>query len=89
MLASVIAGLAEGELEAIRERGRSSRSKLRQLARWPGCKPPYGYTAVERGDGKGKTLEIDPLAKTVVRRIVDDLIDGKPLTRMRPSFGRL
>jgi site-specific DNA recombinase len=82
MLASVIAGLAEGELEAIRERQRSSRRKLRQTARWAGGKPPYGYTAVQRGDGKGWSLEVDPLAATVVRRIVDDVLDGRPLTQI-------
>ena len=42
MLASVIAGLAEGELESIKERTRASRAKLRSLARWPGGKPPFG-----------------------------------------------
>jgi len=55
MLAGVIAGLAEGELESIRERVRGSRAKLRSLARWPGGKPPYGYKAVPL-DGGGWTL---------------------------------
>ena len=80
MLASVIAGLAEGELEAIRERTRASRHKLRELGRWAGGKPPYGYTAVKTADGW--SLEIDELASTVVRRIVDDVLDGTPLTRI-------
>jgi site-specific DNA recombinase len=79
MLASVIAGLAEGELEAIRERTRSSRAKLRASARWPGGKPPYGYRSV-RLDGGGWTLEIDSDAASVVRRIVSDLLDGVTLT---------
>ena len=39
MLASVIAGLAEGELEAIQERQRGSRRKLRETARWAGGNP--------------------------------------------------
>jgi site-specific DNA recombinase len=82
MLASVIAGLAEGELEAIRERQISPRSKLRESARWPGGKPPFGYRAVRNPDGAGWHLEIDPLASKVVRRIVDDLLDGTPLTRV-------
>lgn len=80
MLASVIAGLAEGELEAIRERQRSSRAKLRQLARWPGGKPPYGYVAVKRDDGW--RLEVDKPAADVVGRIVDDVIAGKGLSRI-------
>ncbi|MGB3896560.1 MAG: recombinase family protein [Mycolicibacter sinensis] len=82
MLASVIAGLAEGELEAIRERQTGSRRKLRESARWPGGKPPYGYRAVPREDSAGWSLEIDPEASKVVRRIVDELLDGKPLTRI-------
>lgn len=81
MLASVIAGLAEGELEAIRERQRSSRAKLRESARWPGGKPPYGYRAVPR-DGGGWSLQVDPEASEVVRRIVDDLLDGTPITQI-------
>jgi site-specific DNA recombinase len=81
LIANVIAFLAEGELEAIRERQKASRSKLRQSARWPGGKPPYGYTALQR-DGGGWTLVVDPLASSVVRRIVDDVLDGKPLTRI-------
>ncbi|ORB21315.1 integrase [Mycolicibacterium moriokaense] len=81
MLASVIAGLAEGELEAIRERQRSSRAKLRQLGRWPGGKPPFGYRAVRTEDGWG--LEIDPEAHRIVKRIVDSVIvDEKPLSRI-------
>lgn len=101
MLTSVIAGLAEGELEAIRERQRSSRAKLRASARWPGGKPPYGYIGVPPGtvdpacvppdlhkkscrchEGPGWALKIDPDASKVVRRIVDDLLDGTPITRI-------
>ncbi len=42
LIANVIAFLAEGELESIRERTRASRTNLRELGRWPGGKPPYG-----------------------------------------------
>jgi site-specific DNA recombinase len=48
LIANVIAFLAEGELEAIRERQRSSRNKLRELGRWPGGKP---RTATEPSKG--------------------------------------
>jgi DNA invertase Pin-like site-specific DNA recombinase len=82
MLASVIAGLAEGELEAIRERQRSSRLKLRETARWAGGKPPFGYIGVRNTDGAGWHLEVDPEASKVVHRIVDDLLDGKGITRI-------
>ncbi|MCV7186398.1 recombinase family protein [Mycolicibacterium murale] len=82
MLGSVIAGLAEGELEAMRERQRASRHKLRETARWPGGRPPYGYRSVDNPAGAGKVLEIDPEAQSVVRRIVDSVIDGVPLNRI-------
>lgn len=70
-----------GELEATREQQRSSLSKLRQSVRWPGGKPPYGYLAVQHEDPSlGWALEVDRLAKPVVGRIAEDVIDGKPLT---------
>ena len=80
LIANVIGFLAEGELEAMRERQRSSRRKLREAARWAGGKPPYGYRVVDGGNGK--TLEIDPHAYRVVRRIVDAVLDGQPLARV-------
>jgi DNA invertase Pin-like site-specific DNA recombinase len=86
MLANVIAGLAEGELEAIRERQRSSKQKLRETARWSGGKPPYGYLGVPRTDGPGWSLAVDPEAAKVVRRIVDDVLDGTPLTRIATNL---
>ncbi|WP_257000412.1 recombinase family protein [Mycobacterium avium] len=81
LIANVIGFLAEGELEAIRERVKGSRRKLRESARWPGGKPPYGYMAVPR-EGGGWSLVIDPEASRVVRRIVDELLNGTPLTRI-------
>lgn len=80
LIANVIGFLAEGELEAIRERTLGSRRKLRELARWPGGKPPYGYVAVKNGDGW--SLQIDETAEVVVRRIVDDVLEGKGLARI-------
>lgn len=78
LVASVIAGVAEGELEAIRERTRSSQRKLRELGRWPGGRPSYGYKAVEREDAVGWELVLDPDAAAVVRRIVDATLAGTP-----------
>lgn len=82
MLAGVIAGLAEGELEAIRERQLSSRRKLRETARWGGGRPPYGYRPVDNPAGPGKVLEIDREAHAVVRRIVEAFVDGVPMVRI-------
>jgi site-specific DNA recombinase len=80
MLASVIAGLAEGELEAMRERQRGSRQKLRTDARWPGGRPPYGYRSVKAD--VGYRLQVDPDAAAVVERIVQAVIDGTGLARV-------
>jgi DNA invertase Pin-like site-specific DNA recombinase len=74
LIANVIAFLAEGELDAMRERQLGCRRKLRELGRWPGGEPPYGYTAVTTDDVW--TLDIDPLASKMVQRIVNDVIDG-------------
>lgn len=81
LLATVMAGLAEGELEAIRERQLASRQKLREVGRWSGGKAPYGYRSV-RLEAGGWKLEIDPLSASVVRRIVDGVLDDVPTTRI-------
>lgn len=88
LIANVIAFLAEGELEAMRERQISSRRKLRETARWPGGKPPYGYRAVDAERGYGKVLEIDPHAYRVIRRIVDAVLEGTPVARICNDLNR-
>ncbi|RJO74905.1 recombinase family protein [Nocardia panacis] len=75
LIANVIAGVAEGELEAIKERTRGSRKKLVTDGRWFGGKPTYGYRAVRSGDGW--CLEPDPESAPVLRRIVDKAIAGE------------
>jgi site-specific DNA recombinase len=87
LIANVIGFLAEGELEAIRERTISSRRKLRETARWAGGRPPYGYRAVD-GPSGGKVLEIDTEAHKVVRRIVDSVLDEVPLARIADELNR-
>jgi site-specific DNA recombinase len=80
LIAYVIGFLAEGELDAIREVQRGSRSKLRELARWPGGKPPYGYLAARNKNSPGWHLKVDPKASRTVRRIVESFLDGIPST---------
>ncbi|MFI2841692.1 recombinase family protein [Mycolicibacterium sp. PDY-3] len=87
LIAYVIGFLAEGELEAMRERQLSSRRKLRQAARWAGGKPPYGYRAVDGPNG-GRVLEVDPHAYKVVRRIVDAVLAGASVTRVCNELNR-
>lgn len=85
LITSVISFLAEGELEAIRERTRGSRAKLRELARWPGGKPPLGYRSV-KVNGGGHRLEIDPHGKAIVDRIVREFISGASLSRIAEAL---
>lgn len=81
LIANVTGFLAEGELEAIRERARSFKAKLRDLGRWSGGKVPYGYIAVPL-EGGGWSLEVDKDAAAVVRRIVDEFLDVRPLAHI-------
>lgn len=67
MVAAVIAGLAEGELEAIKERTQGSQAKIRSLGRWHGGRHPFGYTPVKENDGW--YLKIDPDSAEIVREI--------------------
>lgn len=77
MVANVIAGVAEGELEAIRERTKGSHRKLRELGRWPGGSPVYGYQAREKPDGAGWELVLDPKTSPVLLDIIHRVLDGQ------------
>ena len=77
MIANVIAGLAEGELESIRERTRGSQKKLRELGRWGGGIVFYGFKPAERGDTAGWVWEHDDHSSAVLLGIIDQVLDGK------------
>ena len=77
LVASVIAGVAEGELEAIRERTRASHRKLRELGRWPGGKPAFGYRAVEREDAAGWEWVKDDEPFQILEQIVRSVLEGQ------------
>ncbi|AEJ93574.1 serine integrase [Mycobacterium phage Airmid] len=77
MIANVIAGVAEGELEAIRERTKGSQKKLRELGRWGGGKPYYGYRAQEREDAAGWELVPDEHASKVLLSIIEKVLEGQ------------
>lgn len=87
LIAYVIATIAEGELEAIRERTSGSQHKIRQLGRWHGGKPPYGLRAVQRPEG-GYELRIDPVAAAVVERIADQLLGGTPVGQIADQLNQ-
>lgn len=75
LVASVIAGVAEGELEAIRERATASKKKLRELGRYSGGRLPYGYSA-EPIEGGGWRLVQDPVEVAVIRKLIEQVLDG-------------
>ena len=65
---SILGALAEGELEAIRERAKASHTHLMKVGRFRGGPVPFGYRPVKAD--KGYRLEIDPETADVMREIV-------------------
>jgi len=47
---------------------------------------PCGYTAIQRGGGW--SLQVDPDAAVVVRRIVDEFLSGRPLAHIAEGLNR-
>lgn len=85
LIANVIAFLAEGELDAIRERTRASRKALLQAGRWTGGSVPYGLQAAPLHGG-GWTLVHNPDTAPVVHRIVRQVTDGQPVKLVADSL---
>ena len=87
LIADVIAFLAEGELEAIRERTKSSQKSLRESGRWGGGKPFYGYRAAERDDA-GWELVPDDHSSVVLLGIIDKAIAGQSLESIASELNK-
>jgi DNA invertase Pin-like site-specific DNA recombinase len=79
---NILAALAEGELEAIRERARSSFTHLMKEGRWRGGFVPYGYRAVKGATGEGWRLEIDRETSTIFREVAEKVIAGSSANAM-------
>jgi site-specific DNA recombinase len=77
MVAQILAGVAQMELEAIQARQSGSQAHLRQVGRWPGGNPPYGYRVVRNGNGC--KLDLDPERAPVVSMIVSRILDGNTM----------
>ncbi|KZM68822.1 hypothetical protein AWN90_13615 [Nocardia terpenica] len=84
MIANVIAGVAEGELEAIKERTRGSYNKLLETGRWPGGTAPYGH--VPEKTNQGWVLVADPPAVKVIDRMATQAIDGNSIDWIRDEL---
>ncbi|ASR84213.1 integrase [Rhodococcus phage Hiro] len=85
MIANVIAGVAEGELEAIKERTQASRKKLVSVGRWTGGRPTYGYRAVEIPSG-GWALEPDPESSVTLAWMIDEVLAGTSANAIAKSL---
>lgn len=75
LVATVIAGVAEGELENTKARTKASRAKLRELGRWHGGQVPFGYRAAKDEEGWG--WEIVPEEAAYIRRMAQLVISGE------------
>lgn len=82
----ILAALAEGELEAIRERSRSSFTHLTATGRWRGGFVPYGYRTVKAATGEGWRLDIDEETSAVVRDIAERIIAGESANSVTRSL---
>lgn len=86
LVANVIAGVAEGELEAIRERNLASRKALLESGRWPGGRIPWGYTPVKLPEG-GYRLAHDAEKVVWMRRIITEICDGASIKQVAARDG--
>ncbi|MEU5809443.1 recombinase family protein [Streptomyces sp. NPDC047718] len=80
LLFSLIASFAEGELEAIKARAKSSYNHLVKEGRWRGGRIPYGYRAEKQDTGDGWRLVPDDYGTDTagtLREIVRRLIEGE------------
>jgi site-specific DNA recombinase len=73
LLASILALFAQFERERIGERVAEMHQTVKRSGKFGGGKPPYGYAVLD------KRLVPDPATAPIMRRIVDELLGGKPL----------
>ncbi|MFF7868975.1 recombinase family protein [Streptomyces qaidamensis] len=78
ILFNLIASFAEGELEAIKARAKSSYNHLVKKGRWRGGRIPYGYRPEKQETGEGWTLVPDDYGtdtagtlREIVRRLIE------------------
>ncbi|MFD7231221.1 recombinase family protein [Streptomyces sp. NPDC059881] len=80
ILFNLIASFAEGELEAIKARAKSSYTHLMTQGRWRGGFVPYGYRPEKQETGDGWRLvpdEVGTDTASTLREIVRRIIDGE------------
>ncbi|MGC4904201.1 recombinase family protein [Streptomyces cyaneofuscatus] len=80
ILFNLIASFAEGELESIKARAKSSYTHLMTEGRWRGGFVPYGYRPEKQDTGEGWRLvpdEVGTNTAATLREIVRRIIDGE------------
>ncbi|WP_078344850.1 recombinase family protein [Mycobacteroides chelonae] len=75
LVANVLAGVAEGEIEAIKERTKASRKKLLESGRWTGGPVPYWLIPEKLPEG-GWVLSLNTETAPILRRVVDEVLEG-------------
>ncbi|SCF94611.1 recombinase family protein [Streptomyces sp. Ncost-T10-10d] len=89
LLLSLIASFAEGELEAIKARAKSSYNHLVKEGRWRGGRTPYGYREEKQDTGEGWKLVVDDYGTNTagtLREIVRRLIEGESANSIAQSL---
>lgn len=78
MVANVLAGLAEGDLEAMRDRNKNAFDFNIRAGKYRGGNPPFGYRPTKI-DGEWRYVP-DPKMADLARSIVGRLLDGETLS---------
>lgn len=81
MVANLLAGVAEGELEAIRARNYSAAQYNIKAGKYRGSTPPVGYVG-KKIDGQWRYVH-DPVMAPIVQEIIDRVISGESLRSIR------
>jgi DNA invertase Pin-like site-specific DNA recombinase len=80
IFATIIAEMAQSELEGIQERTSGSRKKLRDAGRWAGGKPPYFLMPVKTS--AGWTLRPDPVSSPITLDLIEGYLTGRSVNAM-------
>lgn len=72
----VLAALAQGERERMRERAKASFARLSRTDRWRGGVVPWGYRVIDGDDGH-KRLAVDPDQAALIRSLVERVKAGE------------
>lgn len=85
-VARTIAAWDAAEAERISERVARAVRQRAESGLWHGGHVPHGYLAVERDDGSGNTLVIDPATAPLMREAAGRLLAGESLYAIAHDF---